>query len=145
MRLCTIFQAAKEPIVLRDKCTVCTNIAQAPRPEQQHPLFGQQDARHLSLGRYYESADLQQLPMVAGMSRRYGDEDIAVLEPESFDPMFRLRDVLPSLEELEQQTEKRLEQRQVVAEKMEQQSGQYEPEMSVPTFTMELTDRTKPK
>ncbi|KAK5124857.1 hypothetical protein LTR85_001047 [Meristemomyces frigidus] len=136
-RLCDILQGAKEPIILKDHCTVCAKV-------QQRALFGQQGMPpqcHGIGGRYYESSDVQGMPTVPVFSRWNGHEKFAVLEPEAFDSMFKLMETLPNLEgEVVQQA---VEVAEEVADKEEQRVATGEHGVPGPTFSMEVVDRTK--
>jgi len=135
-RLCDIFQVAKEPIILRDHCSVCARIL-AMRPL--YPVFGQQQGtRHSHLGRYNESRELQHLSTIQAYSRSLGDTEFAVLEPESFDSMFKLMEMLPSLDDLGEAQVTTAET--AITEQQGMQSGSGIP---MATFTMELADRTR--
>ncbi|KAK4549584.1 hypothetical protein LTR36_006581 [Oleoguttula mirabilis] len=147
-RLCDILQAAKEPIILKDHCTACATKFQSNAPaylmafEQQQQQGGAVAARH---GRYYESSDVRDMPTVPVFSRWNGKQEYAVLMPQAFEAMFRLREMLPGLDEDADADEEQVcvEGGQVVPGVAEQQVATGEREMPVPTFSMEMVDRTR--
>lgn len=80
------------------------------------------------------------MPRTTMYDRLHGYQDVAVLEPEAFDSMFKLREMLPGLDEVKLEDG---DGEEVDPEDEQQSAVEDGQDMPVATFSMELVDRTR--
>lgn len=86
---------------------------------------------------------MRDVPVIPVVSHLWGEDAFALLEPESFDSMFKLREVLPDLNEGKRRNEKRRSLDADDEAETREQSGLDREDATGSSFTTQLADRTR--